>query len=208
MMVKTAPMGSFEALLARTTGERAVTAFLRRHPHLLYRTLCPAGGHRRYVLPNFPIGPDFKTDFTLINAYSGVCKVIFVELEPVDAQRFTKAGNPGKRLAGAIKQLDDWREYFESHRDTVRASLVRWVDSKDVLKYSDGRTAGNFAGQRLAEPTTPLHDSYKVIIGRSTQESREATRFAGRFDRAHDIEIISYDRLLETVRRLDTMASR
>ena len=44
----------------------------------------------------------------MLNSYSGAWEDMFVELEPVGDPVFTKAGVPGRRLAGALKQVEDW----------------------------------------------------------------------------------------------------
>jgi antiviral defense system Shedu protein SduA len=175
--------------------------YLRHNPWVLYWTLCSAGGHSRYVLPGFPLGARYKTDFALVNSYSGAFEVFFVELEPPGDCAFTRAGNPSKRLAGAIKQVDDWRAFFELYQHEVRVTLVSWTKRKDVLGYHPKSEPFNYAGQRLSDPEAPLLDKYLIVIGRSGHQSAETRHRAGRFGRGHSVEVVSYDRLLGLAQR-------
>ena len=170
--------------------------YFRRNPWPLYWTLCAAGGHSRYMLPGFPLGARYRTDFAIVNSYSGAFEVYFVELEPPGDPAFTRAGSPSKRLAGAIKQVDDWRAYFALYQHDIRATLVNWARRKDVLGYSTAYAPFNYAGQRLVDPDAPLLDRYVIVIGRSSAQSTDTRHLAGRFGRGHDVEVVSYDRLL------------
>jgi len=182
-------------LLDSGATERQLQLYIRRHPWILYWTLCPASGHSRYTLPGFPLGARYKTDFAILNSYSGAYEVTFVEFEPPADQAFTKAGTPSKRLAGAIKQIDDWRAFFGSNQVEVRHTLKDWATRKDVLGYSKSAPF-NYAAQDFLDPATPLLDHYLVVIGRSTEQLSAIRSLAGRFGEGHDLRIMSYDRLL------------
>jgi Shedu protein SduA, C-terminal len=194
-------VAAFRHLLDTHTGERAALSYLGKHPWILYWTLCAASGHSRYVFPSFPIGPRYKADFAVLNSYSGAYELHFIELEPIGEKPFTRAGNPGRRLAGAIKQLDDWREYYESYPSVIRDTLVRWARKHDVSGYNKGERPFNGTAQDILDPDTPILDYYKVIVGRSARQDRRSANLAGRYPRAHSIEIISYDRLLGLAER-------
>ncbi len=113
---------------------------------------------------------------------------------------FTKAGTPSKRLAGAIKQVDDWREYFEVHQHEVRRTLKDWAVRHDLLGYSE-RAPFNYSAQEFMDPSTPLLDQYLVVIGRSSRQDTQNRSLAGRFAGGHDTKILSYDRLLLVAER-------
>ena len=143
----------FEAFLDAQSGERGISALVRERPQMLYWALCGRSGHSRFVFHEFPLGNSFVADFVVLNSYSGVWEVKFVEFEPVDEPLFTQAGVPARRLAGAIKQADDWADYFEKNKNEVRKDLVRWAKSKDILGYSDGARP---SGKRLSDALPKL----------------------------------------------------
>jgi hypothetical protein len=188
-------------LLDSDPTERQVHRYIRRHPWVLYWTLIPAACHSRYVLPSFPLGASYRTDFAILNSYSGAFEICFIELEPPTDRTFTKAGNPSRRLASAIKQVDDWRAFFEMNQVHVRQTLVNWAKRKDVLGYDSDSEPFNYTGQNLLDPQTPLLDHYLVVIGRSSLQSAEIRYLAGRFGRGHSVEVMSYDRLLHLAER-------
>lgn len=187
----------FRAFLDGEKGERGISDFLRGRPEVLYWTLCRAGGHSRFVFREFPLGSSYVADFAVLNSYSGVWEVKFVELEPVDDRFFTRAGVPARRLAGAIKQVDDWAQYFEANKPQVRADLVRWAKNRDLLKYSDGDHPSNFSGHCLADPQTNLFESFHIFIGRRHEATPDDQGRKGRLSRRHSVDVASYDRLLD-----------
>lgn len=189
----------FSEFLDSQRGERGISARLSERPRILYWALSRAGGHDRYVFREFPLGSRFVADFVVLNSYSGTWKVTFVELEPVDCKPFTKAGVPSARLAGAIKQIDDWADYFASNREQVRSDLVRWAKGKDILGYSDRNDPCNFSGNYLADPSTRLWDDYMIFVGRRSMLDGEGHRRKTGFASRHSVEIASYDRLLDLV---------
>ena len=114
----------FENLLYSLEGEREISSFIKDRPQMLYWSFCRAGGHSRYLFKEFPLGAQYKVDYVILNSYSGVWEVMFIEFEPVDDPVFNKQGTPSKRFAGAIKQIDDWREYYDEHKAEIRSELV------------------------------------------------------------------------------------
>lgn len=191
----------FETFLDSQTGERGISEFLMNRPQILYWTMCGGGGgHCRYVLREFPLGSSYVADFVVLNSYSGIWEAMFIELEPVDANLYTRDNNPAKRLATAIKQVDDWAEYCSDHKDLVRADLVRWAKTKDILGYSGGKRPMNFSGDYLADPASYLKFSFYIFIGRRNAISQDHHRRKAAYSSRHSIEIASYDRMLDLSR--------
>jgi len=189
----------FLDFLNNEKGERGISDFIKKQPQILYWTLCRAGGHSRFVFREFPIGNSFVADFVILNSYSGVWEVYFIELEPVDAKIFTKSGVPAARLAGAIKQIDDWADYFDKNKSEIRSELVRWAKTKDLLKYSDGKNPCNFSGQFLSNPQTNLFEKFFILIGRRNSINSDEQNRKGQLVKRRNVEVISYDRLLDLV---------
>jgi hypothetical protein len=122
---------------------------------------------------------------------------MFIELEPVDDPVFNKAGTPSKRLAGAIKQIDDWIEYYEEHKPEIRSELVRWSSERDLLGYDSSEEAINMSGDRLADPSSYLKESFHILIGRRNKIDRQGHRRKATYSAKHAIDVRSYDMLLD-----------
>lgn len=196
----------FRKYLDLAKGEMAVASYLKEHPHPLYWSMCKMGGHTRYAFKEFPLGNQYKADFVLLNSYSGMWEVKFIELEPIDDLVFNKNGTPTCRLAGAIKQVDDWAEYFDKNQGHIREDLVRWVASKDILGYDseikwDSAGPANCSGDYLADPNSSLSESFHIIIGRRERMNNASHKRKATYKRRHNIAIRTYDMLLDLVDR-------
>ena len=189
-----------EDILENGSGERGIARFFKEYPRPLYWTLCTASGHDRYMFSEFPLGSQYKCDLVVLNSYSGVWEVYFIELEPVDDPIFTKKGTPSLRASTAIRQVDDWREYVERNRDYVRSELVRWAKKFDILRYSSREEPTNYSGDLLADTGTVILENYIVIIGRSSRATKEIRGLVGRYSKGHNCELITYDRVLHLAR--------
>jgi hypothetical protein len=191
----------FQSILEQNRDEHKVAKYLRKHPWLLYWNFCRSSGHDRYAFAEFPLGSQFKVDSLLLNSYSGVWRAHLVELEPVADLLFTKSRTPSQRLARAVRQIDDWREYIDQNREQIRRDLVRWAKRHDRLGYSTGEEPCNYSGDFLSDPETHIHFTFYVVIGRSSRLSKERRNLAGRFVSGHDVELVTYDRLLALAKR-------
>jgi hypothetical protein len=189
----------FVAFLNADKGERGISDFIANRPQILYWTFCRAGGHCRFVFREFPLGSQYKTDYVILNSYSGVWEVMFIELEPIDDPVFTKAGVPTQRLARAIKQVDDWAEYFDINKDQIRNDIVKWATEKDILGYEDDGIICNDTGDYLVDPSSYLKESYHIVIGRRANLDRASHKRKATYTSKHNIEIVSYDRLKDLV---------
>lgn len=202
MTEESVDVNQFRRLLETTKGEREVVSFLRDASWIPYWTFCTASGHDRYALFEFPLGSSYQCDLLLLNSYSGVWEGFFIEFEPVDDPVFTKAGVPSKRLAVAQRQIDDWRNFIRDHFALLRNDMIRYAKEFDRLGYSEnGGEPCNFSGDRLSDPSTFFQCHFKIVIGRSSTISKEHRALMGRYQAGHNVELVSYDRLLHLAER-------
>lgn len=199
-MMESVDLDQFRAVL-QDPGERIAAAYFRDNPRILYWTICPASGHDRYVFFEFPLGSQFVADALILNSYSGAWEATLIEFEPVGDPVFTKGGTPSRRLAGALKQVEDWDEYIRHNGDLIRRDLVRWASRYDKLGYSEGEDPSNFSGDKLADSRSLILYKYAIVIGRSSNMPQDRRWLAGRSARHHTSEIISYDRFLRLAER-------
>lgn len=190
-----------EKILDSEVGERPVAAYLKINPWIPYWTICSAAGHCRYALPEFPLGSRWKVDLLLLNSYSGTWEAHFIEFEPAGDPVFTKKRTPTKAFAAALRQIDDWKSYWEENRGQVRADMVSWAKTKDKLLYSTRAEPSNNSGDYLANPETVIFEKYYIVIGRSSKMNVETRQLAGKYQRDHGVQVFSYDRFLELAKR-------
>lgn len=165
-----------------TGREEPAQRFLASHSTILPRAL---GNLECHVLPKFRLGSDFVCDFLLVSSSSYGPSYTFVELEPPSARPFTKAGVFGKRLNGALKQIDDWTQWVFEYPQYFNASVAR------MLGWPEAR---NFPPALRAPSTIEA----VVIIGRSSFLTPEdnARRRALHYQGHRKTTITHYDRLL------------
>jgi len=189
--------GEIESFLDSVADEQQIHRYLADYPDLVCWTFVTSGGHSRYVFSQFPLGSRYKVDLVVLWCYSGAWEVHYIELEPVDDPIVTRAGTPGKRLRGAMKQVDDWRDYARMNPRAVRDELARYARTRDLLGYFPGEPLANYSGNYLLDPETYLKESYHIVIGREKAVGPHAMRNVRRL--GHDVTIATYDRFVRVV---------
>lgn len=187
-------------LLDSAQTERPLLAWLKEHPLVLTQTL----PFSKYLVAEFPFGTDFRADFVALGPFSGGFDVHFIELEPPNEPLFTKSGSPAKRLAGAITQIDSWRLYVERNRDCVLRELSKFVQKRELIFNDTEFEPIDHCGRSLYHPTIYLRWTYEIVIGRRAQQTAKQIERKASFRTHHDIEIMTYDRVLESAKKLDS----
>ncbi|MGO8929104.1 MAG: Shedu anti-phage system protein SduA domain-containing protein [Limisphaerales bacterium] len=189
---------ALQSLLDSAPTERPVLAWLKKNPIVLTRAI----QFGRYVAAEFPFGSDFRADFVVLGPYSGGFDVHFVELEPPKERLFTKAGNPARRLAGAVAQIDSWRSFIEHDRSAVIRDLAKFFRLRELV-YKRRTLPRDHCGWPLYHPQLELHWTFKIIIGRRADLVDEHIQKKASYRLHHHIEIMTYDRLLEASGTID-----
>jgi hypothetical protein len=140
-------------------------------PHL-------GAGHRQWVIPKQRLGAEYVPDFLVGDKDSMGVHWTAVELESPIARLFNKNGNPSQGLVQALRQIADWRTWLTNNRD--------------------------YATRPLSQNGLGLRDIYGelpglILIGRRQGGDVPARR--RRLGRDYNIQIHSYDWLLEHVQR-------
>jgi hypothetical protein len=186
-------------LLRQSKTERPLLAWIKRHPLVLSKTIQFA----KYVAAEFPFGTDFRADFVALGPFSGGCDIHFVELEFPNDSLFTKAGVPARRLASAISQVDSWRSFIEQNRDCVVRELSKFVLYRELIFKDSEFEPMDHAGTPLYNPSLWLRWSFIIIAGRRASHTAEQLKKKASFLTHHEMDLITYDRLVDTAGRLD-----
>jgi hypothetical protein len=158
----------FGRVLADAEDERPLQKFLAGHPQLLCPLAEPGGD--LWCLDRPRLGAELIPDFLLASDSSIGLRWTLIELEGPNEAILTKDGVPAKKLAGAMKQIRDWRSWL-----------------RDNISY-----ARNQLG--LAD----IHAECRSVIAigrRHTLDAKHASGYAA-LSNSSDV-VMTYDRLLE-----------
>lgn len=189
-----------ESILSGGTGERAIHAYLKRHPRLVAEAFCPHCATAR-VVSEFELGNEFRADFLAGIPMSGGWFISLIELEPVDSLLFTKAGVPSKSLNRAMMQILDWRRFEDRRKDYLVEQIARAFRKSDLyIPDRDDPEPYCSAGFKMTDPNCFIGFLHKIMIGRRQDLSEEELSKKASMSKGSDMEIRTYDHLLESAR--------
>ncbi len=190
-------------VLDRAKGEREIHALLKDEPLLVWATFMHCGGHSDYVIPEFSLAGKYYADFVVMQSFSGGWNIAFIELEPVDEKPFNQDGSPSKRLRGAMKQIDDWKTFEDCEKASLCSHLADAAQKYDTL-YPEHNLAREpwCVKMPLRDPQTYLCCEYFIVMGRRSHFDEKLIHVKSRFVRHHNVEILTYDRLIEVAEKL------
>jgi hypothetical protein len=191
-------------ILETSNGERKIHAYLKENPQLIWATFMNCGGHSDYAIPEFSLGSKFRTDFVVMQSFSGGWNIALIELEPVDEDLFNQDGTPTKRLRGAIQQIDNWRRYIDSEKASFCSALADAAMQYDVLDPERNLGMEPFCIKcPLRDPQTYLCASYHIMMGRRKSLDEKSQRIRASYKPYHSIEIATYDRLVQVAENIE-----
>lgn len=191
-------------LLENTSGERDSLRFLAEHPEIVRWAFCKTGGHSTYIVKEFPLGSQYKTDFVIAMSYSGMWAVHLIELEPPDDRVINKDGTPSKRFSKAITQLRDWETFIGDNPVLFRRDLADWCVRRDLLgEHNCCDPPCNYTGDYLSHPATFIQLYNHIVIGRRAAVSHEQRRRMNQlFCRGLD-SVSTFDRFVDVASNID-----
>jgi len=195
-----------ESLLKTTSGEREIHAFLKKNPRLVWGTFCNCGGHTDAIVSEFRFRDKYRSDFVVMQSYSGAWEVHFVELEPVDVELFTKKDKPRQRFQGAIHQLEDWKRFSINESPALRACLADAIMNDDILFPEDNTNhePSNYTSNNLRDPATVIWFNFHIVIGRRETLSVAEQQLKSSYQNLSGVKVHTYDRLLQVAKTFET----
>jgi hypothetical protein len=186
----------FGKILDSAKTEEEVQSFLVKH-HIIMTS----GWEKIVLVPKLRLGSEHVTDFAAFGRASGTTYVTLIELEPANIRPFTKAGQPARRLAGALKQVADWRYWIRNYERYFLDIIRKEIQNRGLSLHG------------AYPPPFPPPDSdgksiyyrrkygYLIVIGRRTLMSDDDLKARASFlDQISDLEIITYDRLVDRLK--------
>lgn len=145
------------------------------------------------VYPRFKLGSEYECDFILYEPNSVYSKTTVVELKLPSAKLLTKSNIPTKDLSLALSQVNKYMNWI--HKNQVYFQNQLYNISKPITVFD--RIYDFIAGK-------PNHINSVIIIGQRAQFSEEENLYRQNiYQTTHGgIEIIPYDRLIESENRM------
>jgi hypothetical protein len=168
---------AFEQVVTTAKDERPIQCFLEINPLILVQHL--HGGHGRWVAPRIRFGAEYIPDFVIGESSSMGFRWTIVELESPRSSLFTKSGNPAKALNQAIRQISDWRAWLKDNRDYAARS-----ENESGLGLQD----------------IDLNVQGLILIGRRDSISAKCNKLRRQLSESLNIQIHTYDYLLDAAR--------
>jgi len=94
----------FLAILKSRSGERAAHDFLKRN-RLLIQMAFARAWNANFCVPEFRLGSEFRTDFLLLSADSGLWYAAFIELKSPASRLYNKDGTALKHCEWLVSNL-------------------------------------------------------------------------------------------------------
>lgn len=193
-------MGRYEDLqeaLANAKSEREIAAFLNKDLYWL-RWLNEYSWNFVITKAEFSIGTEYRADYIVLSACSGCWNCVLIEMQSPTDPIFTKKGEASKQLREAQRQLQDWMDYIHFNEFAFRKQLSKLVDG--VSAKCSRVDVHQRADTEILDQRTYINYKYKVLIGRRSFLSIENNKRRNYFE---DIEIVTFDRLLDFAQRCD-----
>lgn len=190
-----------ERILDISKGEREVCAFLKKHPWIILHTMIGLGDASG-LIPEFPLGNEYKVDFVVLAPFSGSFEIRLIEIEPPDEKIFNADGTLAQRMNKAFEQVNSWQQYIKKNRATFLKDLSRYAVSHDLVRERDSEPTCH-VGWPLYHPRMAVMLCFDVIIGRRKDLSEKQIELKSEFRENRGVQIATFDRLIPGAIRID-----
>ncbi len=198
--------GLFEQLteqLSHCKNESELSRFLKRNIVLIRNTLNVHAWNCVVCQPEFRLGTKYRADFLILSADSGCWHAVFVEMQSHHDRIYNKDGSMTRQLNEAQRQIQEWKMWIEEHPAEFRNSISELV-ADEPAQCSRVDIHRN-AGAEIRDLKTFISTEFKILIGRRESLDQEMNK---RRSMMGEVDIVTFDRLLDMARRLDSSASR
>ena len=141
------------------------------------------GHHEAYIVPEQPLGTEYKVDYLLLGRNSIGYQIVLVELEDVNVDyRLKKSNTESEAVRKGLTQIMNWK---------------RWMDeNRPYFLNSSGLSS---IGGKI--PSWGIF--YCLVVGRRSMMDESANQMRGQKIReTPGLAIVSYDRLVDNIKML------
>lgn len=195
----------FKQLIDNGKYEEPLQKFLEAHKELLIRTF-NEGAHLSTVFPKFQLGDELIPDFVMVGHRSSWSwDVDLIEIEPAISNKlFNEKGESTGRLREAERQIREWQDWMNKHRDYFVTRIVEelrkigaWDTEPQFYALSDGTHQDMIVWYRIV---IGRRKDFEERGGRGDEYRRNKYR-----ESDNRVEIVTWDRLLDKARLLSRL---
>jgi hypothetical protein len=141
-------------------------------------------GHQEaYIIPEQPLGAEYRADYMLLGRNSIGYQIVFVEFENVNVDYKLKTVNmETESVRRGLVQIKDWKRWLDSNREYFLLSSGLTNISKNI-------------------PTWGFH--FCLVVSRRNRMDAIANQMRGQTQHETPaLHIVTYDRLVDNVKKL------
>lgn len=139
------------------------------------------GHHEAYIVPEQSLGSEYRVDYMLLGRNSIGYHIVLVEFEAVNVDFKLHSSNmESEAVRKGIVQVNDWKRWMDDHRDYFLQSC-------------------NLQNIKSNIPSWGIH--YCLVVGRRSRMD-DVSNSMRRQHEMSGLKIVTYDRLVDNVRRL------
>ena len=193
----------FSSALEKAKNERELSHFLKNNIILIKRLR--HSWNDCALKAEFKIGPFYIADFVVLSARSGAWECLLVEMQSHLDLIYTKSNEATEGLREAERQISDWKMYIEENESAFRDQLSILAEENDMPACCSRADVHQCASSELRDPHIYIEYRYMILIGRREYLSLKNNK---RRSMRTDCEIVTFDRLLEDAKRIDSNTAK
>ena len=141
------------------------------------------GHHEAYIVPEQPLGAEYKADYMLLGRNSIGYQIVLVELEDVNVDyRLKNSNTESEPVRKGLTQIMNWKRWLDENRPYFLKSSGLSSISRNIPSW------GIF---------------YCLVVGRRSMMDEDANLMRGQKIReTPGLAIVSYDRLVDNIKML------
>lgn len=141
------------------------------------------GHHEAYIVPEQPLGAEYRADYMLLGRNSIGHQIVFVEFENVNVDYKVLTSNmESESVRKGLVQIKDWKRWMDSNRDYFMQSCGLSNINRNI-------------------PTWGIH--YCLVVSRRNRMDDMANQMRGQTQHETPaLHIVTYDRLIDNVKKL------
>ena len=142
------------------------------------------GHHGAYLFKEFPLPPNYVTDYLLVGKNSGGYEFVFVEFESPIGQIVNKDGTLGNVIRKGLKQIEDWDTWIDANFAHLKLLFQRYLG-----------TSISLPDEFISLDKTRIH--YALVAGRRCNFTDRTYRIRRKLKKERNITLLHYDNLLD-----------